>query len=168
MTSGNYSRQVIFLEYSTCLINFFFCLVLWVYLWALCLCIFLCLFIIKQRCCGTIRENSQLRKAIQLFFAKSFKVEICYRLSIIQSLIIFLTYRLSPSFASNINPFQANVPLMEKPGGWFLLAKCVKNILPQVFFTHFTWKDHPPGFSINGTLAWNGLIESEFINFYFA
>ena len=23
--------------------------------------------------------------------------------------------------------FPANVPLMEKPGGWFLLAKCVKN-----------------------------------------
>ena len=25
------------------------------------------------------------------------------------------------------NPHQANVPLMEKPGGWFLQAKCVKN-----------------------------------------
>ena len=28
-----------------------------------------------------------------------------------------------------VNLFQANVPLMEKQGGWFLLAKCVKNMV---------------------------------------
>ena len=26
-----------------------------------------------------------------------------------------------------INPFSTNVPLMDKPGSWFLLAKCLKN-----------------------------------------
>ena len=33
-----------------------------------------------------------------------------------------------------INPFQANVPLMEKPGEWFLLAKCVKNTCGRMTF----------------------------------
>ena len=67
--------------------------------------------------------------------------------------------------------FQANVPLMEKPGGWFFLAKCVKNTcgtvtfllkmsLPQVFFTHFEGKNQLPGFSITGTLAGNALSTS--------
>ena len=46
--------------------------------------------------------------------------------------------------------FQANVPLMEKPGGWFFIAKCVKN-------THFENKNQLPGFSITGTLAGNAL-----------
>ena len=32
------------------------------------------------------------------------------------------------------NPHQANVPLMEKPGGWFLQAKCVKNTCERVTF----------------------------------
>ena len=32
----------------------------------------------------------------------------------------------------SFNLFQANVPLMEKPGGWFLLAKCVKNTRGRV------------------------------------
>ena len=35
---------------------------------------------------------------------------------------------------SNLNLFVANVPLMEKPGGWFLLAKCVKNTCGRVTF----------------------------------
>ena len=57
---------------------------------------------------------------------------------------------------------------MEKPGGWFLLPKCVKNncggvtflvnvTLPQVFFTHFSNKSQLPGFSITGILAGNEL-----------
>ena len=32
------------------------------------------------------------------------------------------------------NPFQANVPIMEKTGSWFLLAKCVKNTCGRVTF----------------------------------
>ena len=31
------------------------------------------------------------------------------------------------SVSNNINPFPASVPIMKKPGSWFLLAKCVKN-----------------------------------------
>ena len=31
-----------------------------------------------------------------------------------------------------LKPFQANVPLMAKSGGWFLLAKCVKNACGRV------------------------------------
>ena len=30
-------------------------------------------------------------------------------------------------FLSLFNPFLTNVPLMQKPGSWFLLAKCLKN-----------------------------------------
>ena len=43
------------------------------------------------------------------------------------------------------NPFPVNVPIIEKPGSLFLLAKCVKKNL---------WKS----FSVSGTLAWHGLI----------
>ena len=32
------------------------------------------------------------------------------------------------------NPFPANVPIMEKPGSWFLLAKCVRNTCGRVTF----------------------------------
>ena len=48
-----------------------------------------------------------------------------------------------------INPFSANVPIMDKPGSWFLLAKCLKNTCgrpqvlfktPKVFFKHFARK----------------------------
>ena len=31
--------------------------------------------------------------------------------------------------------------------------------LPRVLFTRFVSKNHPPGFSVSGTLAWNGLNE---------
>ena len=30
--------------------------------------------------------------------------------------------------------FEASIPLMEKPGRWFLLAKCVKNTCGRVTF----------------------------------
>ena len=30
-------------------------------------------------------------------------------------------------FRLGLNPFSTNVPLMDKPGCWFLLAKCLKN-----------------------------------------
>ena len=26
-----------------------------------------------------------------------------------------------------LNPFSTNVPIMDKPGSWFLLPKCLKN-----------------------------------------
>ena len=32
------------------------------------------------------------------------------------------------------NPFLTNVPLMDKPGSWFLLAKCLKNTCGRVTF----------------------------------
>ena len=38
------------------------------------------------------------------------------------------------SLTCRFNPFQANVPLMEKPGSWLLLAKCVKNTCGRVAF----------------------------------
>ena len=31
------------------------------------------------------------------------------------------------NFKKHINPFTTNVPLTDKPGGWFLIAKCLKN-----------------------------------------
>ena len=33
-----------------------------------------------------------------------------------------------------INPFLTNVPLMDKPGCWFLLANCFKNTCRRVTF----------------------------------
>ena len=38
------------------------------------------------------------------------------------------------TYEKYVNPFQANVSLMEKPGGWFLLTKCVKNVCERVTF----------------------------------
>ena len=35
---------------------------------------------------------------------------------------------------SNINQSQANVPIIEKPSGWFLLAKYLKNTCGRVTF----------------------------------
>ena len=33
-----------------------------------------------------------------------------------------------------INPFSINVPIMDKPGNWFLLPKCLKNTCGRVTF----------------------------------
>ena len=33
-----------------------------------------------------------------------------------------------------LNPFSTNVPIMDKPGSWFLLAKCLKNTCGRVTF----------------------------------
>ena len=45
--------------------------------------------------------------------------------------------------------------------GWHFKWRCSSFLkivtLPQIFFTHFASKNHPSGFSISGTLAWNGL-----------
>ena len=46
---------------------------------------------------------------------------------------------------------------MDKPGSWFLLAKCINITLPQVFFKHFPIKNQLPGFYISETLVENGL-----------
>ena len=35
-------------------------------------------------------------------------------------------------FVTVINPFSTNVPLMDKPGCWFFLAKCLKNTCGRV------------------------------------
>ena len=32
------------------------------------------------------------------------------------------------------NPFSTNDPIMDKPGSWFLLAKCFKNTCGRVTF----------------------------------
>ena len=48
-----------------------------------------------------------------------------YQLSTIEKIWTLLT---------NINPFPANVPTMEKPGTALLQAKCVKNICGSVTF----------------------------------
>ena len=54
---------------------------------------------------------------------------------------------------------------MDKPGRWFLLAKCLKKTcgrvslftLPQVFFKHFADKSQLVGFYISEILVKNGL-----------
>ena len=33
-----------------------------------------------------------------------------------------------------LKPFSTNVPFMDKPGSWFLLAKCLKNTCERVTF----------------------------------
>ena len=53
-----------------------------------------------------------------------------------------------------LNPFSINVPLMDKPGSWFLQAKCLKNTCRR---RHFVSKNQLPGFYISGILVENGL-----------
>ena len=37
-------------------------------------------------------------------------------------------------YKSLLNPFSTNVPLMQKPGSWFLVAKCLKNTCGRLTF----------------------------------
>ena len=39
-----------------------------------------------------------------------------------------------PVIKDFINPFSTNVPLIDKPGSWFLLAKCLKYTCGRVTF----------------------------------
>ena len=36
--------------------------------------------------------------------------------------------------SNSLNPFSTNVPLTDKPGSWFLLARCLKNTCGRVTF----------------------------------
>ena len=38
------------------------------------------------------------------------------------------------NYTNHLNTFLTNVPLMDKPGIWFLLAKCLKNTCGRVTF----------------------------------
>ena len=50
-------------------------------------------------------------------------------------MIIFLiTTHCCVPIKNDFNPFSTNVPLMDKPGSWFLLAKCLKNTYGRVTF----------------------------------
>ena len=97
-------------------------------------------------------------------------------------LYVFGKYFARNRFALNwlaFRPFSTNVPLMDKPGSWFLLAQCLKNTCGRVafsvkmqvndlhrywkchsstvFFKHFASKNQLPGLSVSGTLVENGL-----------
>ena len=37
-------------------------------------------------------------------------------------------------YRHNINPFSTNIPIMDKPGSWFLLPKCLENTCGRVAF----------------------------------
>ena len=37
-------------------------------------------------------------------------------------------------FVEKVNPFSTNVPIMDKPSSWFLLAKCLRNTCGRVTF----------------------------------
>ena len=49
----------------------------------------------------------------------------------IKKVFFFISY---PPRLPDINPFSTNVLLMQKPGSWFLLAKCLKNYCGRVTF----------------------------------
>ena len=66
-------------------------------------------------------------------------IKVLYYLKALLLTIIFLinlqkNILLVNIVATSINPFLANVPIMEKPGSWFLLAKYVKNTRGRVTF----------------------------------
>ena len=77
-----------------------------------------------------------------------------------------------PSYASNINPFSTNVPLVQKPGSWFLLAKCHRPVsLLKMSLFHRRFSNtflvaQLPDLSVSGTLVENGLSEFKRVNFY--
>ena len=70
-------------------------------------------------------------------------------------------------YKSLLNPFSTNVPLMQKPGSWFLIEKYLKNTCGRVIDLHlylkyhsskaafqiFANKDQLPGLSVSGTLV---------------
>ena len=62
-----------------------------------------------------------------------------------------------------LNPFLTNVRLVQKPGSWFLLAKCLKNTYGRVtfysqgFLVLFVFKNQLRDLSVSGTFVGNGL-----------
>ena len=75
-----------------------------------------------------------------------------------QTVHIFSRY-----FEKGINQCPANVPFLDKPGSWFLLAKCTKHLwksdilnvtLAQMFFPYFAGKKQLPGF-LHGWNIWS-------------
>ena len=62
-----------------------------------------------------------------LTYLKNRKPNSLTKISSITRLLIFDT-------TSLFNPFSTNVSLMNKPGSWFLLAKCLKNTCVRVTF----------------------------------
>ena len=61
-------------------------------------------------------------------------------------------------FLSLFNPFSTNAPLMNKPGNWFLLAKCLKNTCgrgDQIDDLHFYLKVVPARFVLVYFLSLN-------------
>ena len=120
----------------------------------------------------------------KLFFSTQAKFphqEIRRNYSILQS--VSTETKNFPSLLPSIYPFSTNVPLKDKPGRWFLLAKCWKNTCGTVTdVLHLYLKCHSnyylvtqnqlPGFYIIGTLFENELtkiflqktdIQSEFL-----
>ena len=49
------------------------------------------------------------------------------RNNVIVDILNTLNYGLAIPSLQCLNPFSTNVPLMDKPGSWFLLAKCLEN-----------------------------------------
>ena len=72
--------------------------------------------------------------------------------------MVLLNQGVTKNDFNDISSFSTNVPLTDKPGSWFLLAKCLKNIFNfKNFFKHFASKNQVPGPSVSETLVENGL-----------
>ena len=54
----------------------------------------------------------------------------------LDKLVLYLSLQIA------INSFSTNVPLMDKPGSWFLLAKCLKKTCGRVRDLHLYLKCH--------------------------
>ena len=78
----------------------------------------------------SLRSN-QLLSSSKLVYSNTIKVKMTIMINF--SYYLFY-YRFNFRTDFTINPFPANVPIMEKPGRCFLQAKCMKNTYERVTF----------------------------------
>ena len=88
---------------------------------------------------------------------KSQKHQILDKLSVQFSYHFFQWHSYSLKIKFRFNRFSTNVPLMYKPGSWFLLAKCLEKPVGE---WHIAGKNQLTGFYISGILVKNGLNSS--------
>ena len=80
---------------------------------------------VKKQYDGYIQYLSQRFQCIKISYFGTIMVDHCPTEKCLEHFLEFL---------DKFNPFSTNVPIMDKPSSWFLLAKCLKNTCGRVTF----------------------------------
>ena len=86
--------------------------------------------LICEKVIKTFNIVSEVTAYLKTFCRSSTSKAVCFRFRLTNFAFLLIT-----SFSTSIqlvNPYSSNVSLMQKPGSWFLLAKCFKNACGRV------------------------------------